>query len=529
MRESGSSRLTGPAAVVALSILGIVAVVGLWLRFASTSLLWLDEALSVNIAELPLSKIPGALKRDGAPPLYYVLLHFWTGAFGSGDQAVRSLSALFSLLAVVGLLFLVRRVFGLEAGLVAAGILLASGFATYYANEARMYSLVMALVVLLGWSLVLLWERPSAWRAALLWIAATSLLYTHYWSFFLLGSVTVWLVARSLRPGPSARAGRLGVAAIALSGVAFLPWFPIFSFQSAHTGTPWAKVPDFQIALTGILHFYDNQGALPTPAGPDLAFLQLITVSLVVLAVFGVAGGRLTIVIDLLTQPRGRFLAFVTFGTLALGMVGAHLSKSTFVPRYASVILIPLVILMALGTQVIAAPWLRVAVIGALAVGLLTQGIEWRTTQRSQAGEVAAVLSQNAKPGDTLLFCPDQLGPTVMRVLPDHRLKAYGYPRLDDPRFVNWVDYLEAIKATSPERFAKRVTQLTGDRTVWLAWATGYGPYQSTCAFLASTFLNLPGWGAHTWVEARQWRYFQSINLTQFNPPNHSDAAVRKP
>ena len=54
--------------------------------------MWLDEALSVNIARLPLGDLHDALKHDGAPPLYYVLLHVWTGVFGTGDVAVRSLS-----------------------------------------------------------------------------------------------------------------------------------------------------------------------------------------------------------------------------------------------------------------------------------------------------------------------------------------------------------------------------------------------------------------------------------------------------
>ena len=52
--------------------------------------LWLDEALSVNIAKLPIGQIPAALRHDGHPPLYYVLLHVWMSVLGSGDVAVRS-------------------------------------------------------------------------------------------------------------------------------------------------------------------------------------------------------------------------------------------------------------------------------------------------------------------------------------------------------------------------------------------------------------------------------------------------------
>jgi mannosyltransferase len=76
---------------VVSSVLGVV------LRLMPRSALWLDEALSVNIASLPLGDIPSALERDGHPPLYYFLLHFWL-ELGSSDWWVRTLSAIVSVL-----------------------------------------------------------------------------------------------------------------------------------------------------------------------------------------------------------------------------------------------------------------------------------------------------------------------------------------------------------------------------------------------------------------------------------------------
>ena len=64
-------------------LIGLVVAVGIVLRFLTTSDLWFDEALSVNIARLPLSELQDALRQDGAPPLYYALLHFWIEAFGA--------------------------------------------------------------------------------------------------------------------------------------------------------------------------------------------------------------------------------------------------------------------------------------------------------------------------------------------------------------------------------------------------------------------------------------------------------------
>src|SRR3954452_7481231 len=76
-----------PAAAVAVAI-------GVALRFLTSSHLWLDEALTVNIAKLPIDKIPDPLRHDGSPPLYYAVLHLWMKVFGSGDMAVRALSGL---------------------------------------------------------------------------------------------------------------------------------------------------------------------------------------------------------------------------------------------------------------------------------------------------------------------------------------------------------------------------------------------------------------------------------------------------
>src|SRR5690348_9191411 len=86
-------------APVEVVVVGIVAVLaGGVLRFVTASSLWLDEALSVNIARLPVGDIGPWLRHDGHPPLYYWLLHGWIELFGSGDVAVRALSGVFGLL-----------------------------------------------------------------------------------------------------------------------------------------------------------------------------------------------------------------------------------------------------------------------------------------------------------------------------------------------------------------------------------------------------------------------------------------------
>jgi uncharacterized membrane protein len=58
---------------------------------------WIDEGLSVGIADRPAGDIPGTLRQDGSPPLYYLLLHGWMRVFGRGETATHLLSLVIAL------------------------------------------------------------------------------------------------------------------------------------------------------------------------------------------------------------------------------------------------------------------------------------------------------------------------------------------------------------------------------------------------------------------------------------------------
>ena len=92
---AGSARLRAPLAVGVLVLLSVL------LRTRNFDVgFWIDEGLSVGIADRPLSDIPAALRLDGSPPLYYTLLHVWISVFGSTETATHALSLLFAVLAV---------------------------------------------------------------------------------------------------------------------------------------------------------------------------------------------------------------------------------------------------------------------------------------------------------------------------------------------------------------------------------------------------------------------------------------------
>jgi hypothetical protein len=205
--EAWTSRLTSRLAGLAPIAVAAVVVVGVALRFFSTSELWLDEALSVNIAALPVGDVFEALRHDGHPPLYYLLLHYWMQVFGEGDMAVRALSGVISVATLPLAWVAGRRLAGVSGARWALVVLALSPYAIRYSTETRMYSLVM-LLVLAGYLLVTdALKAPTARRLVAIGLVSGLLLLTHYWSFYLLGAVALLLALRWWRspgsPAPS--------------------------------------------------------------------------------------------------------------------------------------------------------------------------------------------------------------------------------------------------------------------------------------------------------------------------------------
>ena len=89
---------------------------------------WIDEGISVGIASHPLRQIPGLLREDGSPPLFYVLLHFWMRLFGTTPVATHVLLLLVSLLAVPLGYWAGTELFDRRAGLAAAALMATNPF-----------------------------------------------------------------------------------------------------------------------------------------------------------------------------------------------------------------------------------------------------------------------------------------------------------------------------------------------------------------------------------------------------------------
>jgi uncharacterized membrane protein len=489
-------------------------VAALILRFWTRSDLWLDEALTVDIARLPIHEIPSYLRRDGAPPLFYVLLHFWMGWFGTSDVAVRSLSGVFGVVTVPLAWLAGRRLGGPKAGWAAMLLVASSPFATRYDTETRMYSLVVLLTVLGFLALDRSLRQPRPGNLIAVGAVAGLLLYTHYWSLYLIGVTLLWLAWVAWRGrAPWRRGARYALMAALVGCLTFLPWLPTFLFQSKHTGTPWATPANFAAMVNAVSNFAGGS----TSQGRALA---LIFFALAGLGLFGLATDRRHIDVDIRTRPLGRPLAVAVLGTLAAAIAGGFLTNSAFDARYASVVFIPLILMVALGLTTFQDRRIRSIILAVAVVAGLAGSVTNITTNRTQAGQVAAAIARTGHPGDIVAYCPDQLGPAVNRLLPAGRYLQTTFPRGTGPEFVDWVDYGAATAAGDPLTFAQHLESLatsTG-KQIFLVWAPGYQTYGVKCEGIVQTLQNDPHYTAQALVGANNVSFYQPMSLVRFTP-----------
>lgn len=453
---------------------------GLFFYFWTRSDLWLDEALSVNIARLPLGQLRGALRQDGAPPLYYGMLHVWSAVFGSGDVGVRSLSGVCMVGAAVALWFAARRVAGTPAAWISVLLMASNPYAIRYATETRMYALEILLVScgILAFHRAL--ESPSIGRLVVFGLIVALLAYTQYWTLYLLLVVAALLLVMAWRGGHRDAARKM-LLAMVVAGLAFIPWLSTFLYQRAHTGTPWGTpvLPGIPIGET----FRDFAGGDEQEGW----LLLFVLVGLLFLGVFGRSVDDRHVDLDLRTQPEIRGEALVGGVGLVVALSLNYLAGGAFQTRYSALVFPFFVVLLARGVTVLHDRRIRAGVLVAV-VGLgFVGGIRNVATQRTQAGEVAAVLRHEAQPGDVVVYCPDQVGPSVHRLAPEG-LDEVTFPAFAGPERIDWVDYKARVKAANVDDFARAALQRAEGRTLWYVSAPGYTTHVGICEAISDRF-----------------------------------------
>ncbi len=223
---------------------------GLRLYRLGVQSIWYDEGVSLYLAGQTVPDLIRHTAADIHPPLYYLLLHFWTRLAGDSEFSAAFLSVIWGLLLVAFVYRVGMRLAGRRAGLAAAALVALSPFNLWYSQEIRMYTLGALLGLAATWygSRCVAEARNGApgsglGACALYALAAATGLYTLYYFAFLLIALNLWVVWRILRRPTGRGAWVRWLAAQIAVVVLYAPWLPIAVRQALNPpAPPWRSV-----------------------------------------------------------------------------------------------------------------------------------------------------------------------------------------------------------------------------------------------------------------------------------------------
>jgi 4-amino-4-deoxy-L-arabinose transferase-like glycosyltransferase len=367
--------------------------------------IWGDEGAKLEVVNQGLAHLfsPGA---EVHPRFFHAWLYVWFQIFGYNVFGLRMLVVLFGMLGLPLLYVLARRLFvthappaqraaGQVASLAALLVLAVSPFHVAYSQDLTMYSLLFVMVTLSGYTLLRALRRGT-WRAWLLYATATLLMmHTHYYAAFAVAAQALYVLLCHRR----ALLAWLGAQALVAAG--FLPWlfihYPLLTGQTVdHTS---------HLSL-------DNLGFILQTAGLGFtvgatfparwAWLGWLFVALVLVALAA-----------LLARPATRYtgallglwlLVPVPF-VWAFDVVLQHFGE-----RFVSMSLPPLVLLLGWAISRALPPARRAGPLLLAGAYVLTSAVALRAWYydpaflKSRYGEMMALISRQAQPGDTLLL-----------------------------------------------------------------------------------------------------------------------------
>ncbi len=381
--------------------LGVCAIaIALRIPELSSKGLWVDEAYSVLAARLPLMEMLEKLSREATPPLYYLCLAPWIQLFATGDAAAWALSNVYSIGASALMGLLSFRYFSLRIASVVTLMLTFAPMHVYYAQEARMYSLLALLGIALVFSSLEYLTRRSRLALTLAAFFSLLMLLTHnVAAWFVIGVNVAFLLLCDDR-----KLLLRWLAAQSLMALCYLPWLLITLDQVHEQRDVSAWFLDYWKAKSLVGQFMTSIGtfvlggfppylAIPNPL-PIAPFLRS---GALLLMCFGLFRWR--------RSTGARFVAVTLFVALILSLGYSVLYQPVHIPGRTDHAYIPLfLLLLALGIEglkprLLEGAVLLVGMIGSLAILQIYHDYPAKNDSRNYLWELQA----NLNPGDIVI------------------------------------------------------------------------------------------------------------------------------
>src|SRR3984893_2756842 len=395
-----------------------------WIRWSGLyrQSLWVDEMSSYGLAQQGLRHIvPNILLVDGHPPLYIFVVHVFHFNLGLGTVDSVRLPSFLAGVATVGVVYALARVIaGRGAAIVATALTIIMPIPVWYSREGRMYALTWFFVML---SFLLLAQavRSGRWPWLLLYAGTIPLaLYADISAVMALvpqGAMIVWFFWRN---ASEARARWRGVGiAYAVGWLLFVPWLVVlpqqlhylhgtFTGYAPSLATAWQLVLDF----TGLEATYASIVQVSLPAG--LAAITLVAFALALAAALLLSRDHRLFRGVILSLTLGPVVMCALF--VAAGSAGVLLPRVMGLTSFGLILAVGGAAELAWQARRASRAFFFVPIIAVLVVLVSTavslanveahgyNGQDWR--------QVASQLTQQAQPGDAVIYYP--LGLKIM-------------------------------------------------------------------------------------------------------------------
>ncbi len=194
------------------------------LLFLNSRSLWFDETTTLYLSQLPWREIAGrvgALEEN--PPLHYLIMHFWEKLFADPVIAMRLFSALCGVASLPLFYRLCRKLMPKQASF-ALFLAAVSSFWIHFAQDGRIYGLLLLLGLAAHVLFLALEERSTPQRALAYAAICVAGLYTHNFFALLLLGHAAWLALQwRMRPSWWVLYGAVLLA--------YLPWLRVVLAQ----------------------------------------------------------------------------------------------------------------------------------------------------------------------------------------------------------------------------------------------------------------------------------------------------------
>jgi uncharacterized membrane protein len=355
----------------------------------SASCLWFDEIFSVHAARHSWAGVLQFVAADIIhPPLFYLLLKIWIAVGGESLLWLRLFPALVSIAVLVPFFLLCRELHLRRNERNLALLLLAvNGYLIKYAQEVRMYSLLMFLSLCSLWLFVKCLRSEQAWRKYLVSLFFVNLLlvYSHYAGWIVVVIQTLALVIWRRDKA------RHFLAGVAVTILAYAPWI-VLVIQNNEAGKGlaqnigWVMRPTLRdlAQLYALLNkpFWFVQSTAARPYDLLTAFFALLVLGVpaLLLAIKFMRSERQSNEAGI--QPFSLLFLFVLAPVVIAFMVSWVLPLSIWGTRHLIIVAAPYAILVAVSVLRFPANWIRITVCLILGCWFLLAGTTWALARR---------------------------------------------------------------------------------------------------------------------------------------------------